>query len=75
MSKTRIYHVTVIQAAAEAKPQERLVRAQSSAQAIAFVSRQTITCDLASQDELVRLAGAGTAVEDATAAATEPEAA
>jgi hypothetical protein len=70
MSKTRIYHVTVIQAAADAKPQERLVRAKSAAQALGFVSRKTITCDLASQDELVRLAAAGTAVEDATA---EPE--
>lgn len=42
---------------------ERLVEASNKAQAISFVAKNTITAEVASQSELVRLVQAGITVE------------
>ena len=52
----RIYLVTVGEI-------ERLVEAQSRAQAVAFVTADTIKASLASQEDLVRLVREGALIE------------
>jgi len=49
--------------ATEAATVERLVRAKNEARAIAHVSRDTIECDRASVDDVVRLTKAGVELE------------
>ena len=56
---TRIYAVTV-----EGK-HKKLVRAASQAAAIRHVAKPMFAADVATQDELVELAGKGVKVEDA----------
>jgi hypothetical protein len=51
---------------------KRLVRAANATQAWRRVAEEMISVDLASQDDLVELAGSGVKVEDATAT-TQPE--
>jgi hypothetical protein len=43
---------------------ERLVRAVSRSEAVRFVARTSLESNAASQDDLVRLVAAGTAIED-----------
>lgn len=66
-TKTRIYVVTSKVAAEGAAPKSRLVRAANQAQARNHVARETLISEVASQDDLVRLVGAGTAIEVASA--------
>jgi hypothetical protein len=47
--------------------QARLVRAPNSAQALRHVAADTLTVEVASQDQLVTLASAGVKVEETTA--------
>ncbi len=63
----RIYHVTD-------GLQDHLVRANTRAQALGHVARNTLTVTLASQDDLVTLIQNGTPIEDAAAEPQEPEA-
>jgi hypothetical protein len=67
MTVSRIYVVTAIGNADGRK--KRLVRASNATQAWRRVAEELITVDLATQDELVELAGAGVKVEEATNAA------
>lgn len=69
MSKTntRIYVVTSKVTAEGAAPNSRLVRAANQSQARNHVARETLIAEVASQDDLVRLVGAGTAIEVASA--------
>jgi len=65
MSKTttRIYIVTSKVWTADQPPESRLVRAANQAQARNHVARETLISEVASQDDLVRLVGAGTVIE------------
>jgi hypothetical protein len=59
--KTRIYLVEV------GGSDEYLIRAQNRNQAIAYATRMTIRCNVASQDDCLFQAAKGTQVMDATA--------
>jgi hypothetical protein len=48
-------------------PKARLVRAANNAQALRHVALDTLTAEVASQDDLVRLVGQGAKVEEAGA--------
>lgn len=62
--ETRIYAVEVGEQSAQDK-MVRLVRAGNPAQAVRHVSKGMIGAKLATQDQLVELAGKGVKVEDA----------
>jgi hypothetical protein len=62
-TKNRVYLVTVTEP--EGKPERRLVRAGNSAQAWRHVAESRIAVDLATQDDLIELAGSGVKVEEA----------
>jgi hypothetical protein len=62
-SPQRIYRVCIADIDADAKPEQRLIRAANSAQAWRHVADKRITVDLASQDQIVELIGAGVKVE------------
>ena len=57
--KTRIYVVTVLDGG------ESLVRARSRNMAVSHVAARTVNARVASQDDLVELAGKGVKVENA----------
>jgi hypothetical protein len=56
MAAKRIYVVTTADG-------ERLVEASSKSQAVTYVANSTITAEVASQSDLVRLVGDGVSVE------------
>jgi hypothetical protein len=64
MIKARIYFVDVL--SDPAFPVQRLVRANSAAQALRHVAGKMIFADVATQDVLVSLISKGVRVEDAT---------
>jgi hypothetical protein len=64
---TRIYVVTEADKARET-PLRHLVRAGSQAQAIRHIATPRFTAEVAEQDELVELVGAGVKVQTASAA-------
>lgn len=64
--KTRVYIVRI-------GGEERLVRATNRNRAISHVAHNTITCDVASQDDLINLVGNGTAIEIAGLETLEPQ--
>lgn len=64
MSTQRIYIVTPKPTEATPEPKPRLVRAGNRVQALRHVAND-FTVELPSQDDLVKLASGGTAVEDA----------
>jgi hypothetical protein len=66
MADTRIYVVTDYGTDAAPKA-EHLVRAKNPSQAERFITSARFESQLAEQDDLVRLMGAGVKVQDATA--------
>ena len=69
-NNTRIYVVTEANGTGGAGHQEKhhLVRAASQAQAIRHIVTPRFTCEVAEQEQLVDLVGAGVKVQDASAA-------
>ena len=63
MTENRIYIVTT----PDAKGETYLVRAQTSAQAIRYVSKKHFEAKVATQDECIQCACQGVKVEDASA--------
>lgn len=60
---TRIYVITIKPIGLELKTTHRLVRTSSPAQALRHVVDNMMSAEYASQDDLVRLLGAGVKVE------------
>jgi len=64
---TRIYVVANKATKPDEAGQNRLVRAANLAQAVRHVAKDQLIAAVASQDDLVRLVGAGTVIEVASA--------